>query len=148
MGTLVRLHRLLSRCFSASFVLKIWRGKCSDHADAVAELIGVLTITAGWPLSRGWGSIKRIVGQRINEARNEMPQWGVGEKLMRMLLPHDRKRISVEIDDQNFMGSLVSRIESYEPGKSPQELVEASLDRRNRLYRARSGEVSGRDEGL
>ncbi len=48
---------------------------------------------------------------------------------MRMLLPYDRKRIPVEIPDQNFVGSLVSRVESYEPGKSQQELVEASLDR-------------------
>ena len=48
---------------------------------------------------------------------------------MRMLLPYDRKKISVEIDDQNFVGSLVSKVESYEPGKSQQDLVEASLDR-------------------
>ena len=48
---------------------------------------------------------------------------------MRMLLPYDKKKISVEIDDQNFAGSLVSRVETYEPGKSPKELVEASLDR-------------------
>jgi nickel-dependent lactate racemase len=47
---------------------------------------------------------------------------------MRILLPYDKKRIPVEIDDQNFVGSLVSRVESYQPGKSPQELVEASLD--------------------
>lgn len=48
---------------------------------------------------------------------------------MRMHLPYDRKRITVELSDQNFVGSLVSRVESYEPGKSPQALVEASLDR-------------------
>ena len=47
---------------------------------------------------------------------------------MQILLPYDKKRISVEIDDQNFVGSLVSRVESYQPGKSPEELVEASLD--------------------
>ena len=47
---------------------------------------------------------------------------------MKMVLPYDKKRISVEIPDQNFVGSLVSRVESYEPGKSPRELVEASLD--------------------
>ena len=47
---------------------------------------------------------------------------------MRILLPYDKKRISVDIDDQNFVGSLVSRVDSYQPGKSPQELVEASLD--------------------
>jgi nickel-dependent lactate racemase len=34
----------------------------------------------------------------------------------------------VEIDDQNFAGLLVSRVESYQPGKSPEELVETSLD--------------------
>ena len=48
---------------------------------------------------------------------------------MRMLLPHDKKTLPVEIPDQNFVGSLVSRIESYKPGKSQLELVEASLDR-------------------
>lgn len=47
---------------------------------------------------------------------------------MKMLLPYDKKRIPVEVADQNFVGSLVSRVESYEPGKSQQDLVEASLD--------------------
>jgi len=47
---------------------------------------------------------------------------------MRILLPYDKKKIPVEIDDRNFVGSLVSRVESYQPGKSPEELVEASLD--------------------
>ena len=47
---------------------------------------------------------------------------------MKTLLPYDKKKIPVEIDDQNFLGSLVSRVESYQPGKSPEELVEASLD--------------------
>ena len=47
---------------------------------------------------------------------------------MKMLLPYDRKRLPVEIDDRNFVGSLVSKVESYHPGKSPPELVEASLD--------------------
>jgi hypothetical protein len=47
---------------------------------------------------------------------------------MRILLPYDKKRIPVDIDDQNFVGSLVSRVDSYQPGKSPQELVGASLD--------------------
>ena len=46
-----------------------------------------------------------------------------------MLVPYDKKKVPIEIDDQNFVGSLVSRVESYNPGKSPQELVEASLDR-------------------
>jgi len=45
---------------------------------------------------------------------------------MRILLAYDKKRIPVDIDDQNFVGSLVSRVDSYQPGKSPQELVEAS----------------------
>ncbi|MGA9391099.1 MAG: nickel-dependent lactate racemase [Candidatus Sulfotelmatobacter sp.] len=47
---------------------------------------------------------------------------------MKMLLPYDKKRIPVEIPDQNFVGSLVSRVESYEPGKSAQDLVDDSLD--------------------
>jgi Lactate racemase N-terminal domain len=47
---------------------------------------------------------------------------------MKMILPYDKKTISVEIPDQNFVGSLVSRVESYKPGKSQQELVESSLD--------------------
>jgi len=47
---------------------------------------------------------------------------------MRMLVPYDKKTVPIEIDDQNFVGSLVSRVESYQPGKSPEELVEASLD--------------------
>jgi nickel-dependent lactate racemase len=33
-----------------------------------------------------------------------------------------RKTVPIEIDDENFVGSLVSR------GKSPEELVEALLD--------------------
>jgi nickel-dependent lactate racemase len=47
---------------------------------------------------------------------------------MRVLLPYDRKEIAVEIEDKKFVGSLVSKVESYQPGKSPEELVEASLD--------------------
>src|SRR5208282_1566823 len=47
---------------------------------------------------------------------------------MRTLLPYDKKQVPIEIPDQNFVGSLVSRVESYSPGKSPSELVEASLD--------------------
>ena len=45
-----------------------------------------------------------------------------------MLLPYDRKQISIEIDDRNFAGALVSRVEAYNPGSSQKELVEASLD--------------------
>ena len=44
-------------------------------------------------------------------------------------MPYDKKQIPVEIDDQNFVGSLVSKVESYHPGKSQNELVEASLDK-------------------
>jgi lactate racemase len=47
---------------------------------------------------------------------------------MRMSLPYDKKKLSIEIDDANFMGSLVSRVESYEPGKSPEQLIEDSLN--------------------
>jgi lactate racemase len=47
---------------------------------------------------------------------------------MRFDLPYDRKTVAVEIDDRNFAGSLVSKVESYRPDKSQQELVEASLD--------------------
>ena len=31
-----------------------------------------------------------------------------GDKLMKMLLPYDKKSIQVEIPDQDFVGSLVS----------------------------------------
>jgi lactate racemase len=47
---------------------------------------------------------------------------------MKVLLPYDKKQIPVEIADQNFVGSLVSRVESYRPKLSQQALVEASLD--------------------
>jgi nickel-dependent lactate racemase len=47
---------------------------------------------------------------------------------MKLLLPYDRKRIPVEVDDRNFAGSLVSRVESYKPRSSQYELVEASMD--------------------
>lgn len=47
---------------------------------------------------------------------------------MRILLPYDKKQLPIEIADENFAGSLVSRVESYEPHKSQQELVEASLE--------------------
>src|SRR5271165_1887466 len=48
---------------------------------------------------------------------------------MKMLLPYDKKQISIEIDDRNFAGALVSKVESYNPGVSQEQLVEASLDR-------------------
>jgi nickel-dependent lactate racemase len=47
---------------------------------------------------------------------------------MKFLLPYDKRRIPVEIDDRNYAGSLVSKVEEYKPGLSPQDLVEASLD--------------------
>ena len=47
---------------------------------------------------------------------------------MKFLLPYDKKRIPVEIDDRNFAGSLVSKVESYKPGLSQHDLVDASLD--------------------
>jgi len=47
---------------------------------------------------------------------------------MKFLLPYDKKNIPVEIDDRNFAGSLVSKVEEYKPGLSQSELVEASLD--------------------
>ena len=47
---------------------------------------------------------------------------------MNFLLPYDKKRLAVEIDDRNVAGLLVSQVESYRPGFSQQELVEASLD--------------------
>jgi len=47
---------------------------------------------------------------------------------MRFLLPYNTTRVPVEIDDQNFVGTLVSKVESYRPDISQQDLVEASLD--------------------
>jgi nickel-dependent lactate racemase len=47
---------------------------------------------------------------------------------MKLFVPYDKKKVPIEIDDQNFVGSLVSRVESYQPGKTPEQLVEASLD--------------------
>src|SRR5271165_5435504 len=47
---------------------------------------------------------------------------------MKCILPYDKTRITVEINDHNFAGSLVSKVESYKSGLSQQELVEASLD--------------------
>jgi lactate racemase len=47
---------------------------------------------------------------------------------MNMLLPYDRKRIPIDIDDRNFAGALVSRVEAYNPGLSQKQLIEASLD--------------------
>ncbi|HVP29386.1 MAG TPA: nickel-dependent lactate racemase [Myxococcota bacterium] len=47
---------------------------------------------------------------------------------MKFDLPYHKTRIPIEIDDRNFAGSLVSKVESYRPGQAPEALVEASLD--------------------
>jgi len=47
---------------------------------------------------------------------------------MKFSLPYDKKKITVEIADKNFVASLESKVETYQPGKSQNELVEASLD--------------------
>ncbi len=47
---------------------------------------------------------------------------------MKFLLPYDRKQIPVEIDDRNFAGTLVSKVEDFKPGMSQEQLVETSLD--------------------
>jgi nickel-dependent lactate racemase len=47
---------------------------------------------------------------------------------MKFLLPYDKKQIPVEIDDKNLAGTLVSKVEDFNPGMSQEQLVEASLD--------------------
>jgi len=47
---------------------------------------------------------------------------------MKFLLPYNRTKIAVEIDDKNVAGTLVSKVESYHPDKSQEELVEGALD--------------------
>ncbi len=47
---------------------------------------------------------------------------------MKFRLPYDKEQIPVEIAEQNFVGSLVSKVESYQPDLSQPDLVEASLD--------------------
>ena len=47
---------------------------------------------------------------------------------MKFLLPSNRTKVPVEIDDRNLVGTLVSRVESYRPDMSQEDLVEASLD--------------------
>jgi len=47
---------------------------------------------------------------------------------VKIVLPYDKKKISIELDDKNFAGSLESKAETYRPSKSQEELVEASLD--------------------
>lgn len=47
---------------------------------------------------------------------------------MKFLLPFNGTKVPVEIDDRNLVGTLVSRVESYQPDMSQEDLVEASLD--------------------
>ncbi|HZU25567.1 MAG TPA: nickel-dependent lactate racemase [Bryobacteraceae bacterium] len=47
---------------------------------------------------------------------------------MKVLLPYNRTHLTVDIADRNLAGSLVSRVESWQPDRSQEELVEASLD--------------------
>ena len=47
---------------------------------------------------------------------------------MKFLLPYDRAKVPVEIDDQNLMAPLVSKVECYKSDKSQPELVEQALD--------------------
>jgi len=47
---------------------------------------------------------------------------------MKFLLPYDRTKVPVEIDDQNLMAPLVSKVECYKSDKSQPELVEQALD--------------------
>ena len=47
---------------------------------------------------------------------------------MKVSLPFNDKRIAVEIDDRNFAGTLVSKVEEYRPAHTEQELVEISMD--------------------
>ena len=47
---------------------------------------------------------------------------------MKVSLPYNDKHIPVEIDDRNFAGALVSKVEEHRPAYSEQELVETSMD--------------------
>jgi lactate racemase len=47
---------------------------------------------------------------------------------MKFLLPYNRTKVPVEIDDRNLVGTLVSRVESYRSDISQEDLVESSLD--------------------
>ena len=47
---------------------------------------------------------------------------------MKFNLPYDNKHIEIEIDDRNFAGALISKIETYTPKKSQEDVVEAALD--------------------
>jgi nickel-dependent lactate racemase len=48
---------------------------------------------------------------------------------MKFVLPYNRSQITIEIDDRNLAGSLVSKVESYHPVRSQKELVVDSLYR-------------------
>ena len=47
---------------------------------------------------------------------------------MKFNLPYDNKHLEIEIDDRNFAGALVSKVETYDPGQSQEDVVEAALD--------------------
>ena len=47
---------------------------------------------------------------------------------MKFDLPYDRERVPVEIADQNFVGSLVSKVESYRPDRSQQGVTKEDRD--------------------
>ncbi len=47
---------------------------------------------------------------------------------MKLTLPCDRSQLQIEIDDANFAGALVSKVESYRPSMSSVDSVEHALD--------------------
>jgi lactate racemase len=47
---------------------------------------------------------------------------------MKLLLPYDRTKLPVEIDDKNVAGTLVSKVESFRPDRSQEELIQDALD--------------------
>jgi lactate racemase len=49
-------------------------------------------------------------------------------KPMKILLPYHTTKLPVEIDDQNLAGTLISKVETFQPGATEPDLVEASLD--------------------
>jgi len=47
---------------------------------------------------------------------------------MKFLLPYDKTKLPVEIDDKNLVGTLVSKVEAFHPEKSQEDLIEDALD--------------------
>jgi nickel-dependent lactate racemase len=47
---------------------------------------------------------------------------------MNFLLPYHTRRVALDIDDRNLVGTLTSRVDSYRPAKSPAELLEDAFD--------------------